>query len=58
MARKNPHRRTPINKSKAIPKGKRAGDRFTCDGKTFVVISYATAAGKRIRYARRVKGLR
>jgi len=58
MAKKNPYRRTPINKSKAIPKGKRAGERFTKEGKTFVVISYVSPTGKRVRYARRVKARR
>lgn len=49
--RKNP--RTPINKASAIPKGKRAGDKFTKGGKTFVVVSYVRN-GKRVRYARKI----
>lgn len=55
----NPYRRTPLNKSKAIPKGVRAGERFTRDGKTFVVVSYIhPSSGKRVRFARRVKARR
>lgn len=52
--RKNPNRRTPINKAKAIPKGKRKGDIFTKGGKRYQVISYVTETGKRVRYARAV----
>lgn len=55
----NPHRRTPINRSVAIPKGVRAGERFTRGGKTFVVVSYIhPSSGKRVRFARRVKARR
>lgn len=39
-----------------IPKGKRKGDRFTHGASVYVVVSYVTKTGKRVRFARKVAG--
>lgn len=41
-----------------IPKGKRKGEMFVKGGRTYVVVSYTTSTGKRVRYAAPVRGLK
>lgn len=45
-------------KSIAVPKGKRKGETFVSGGKRYMVISYTTKTGKRVRRAQPVKGLK
>lgn len=54
MVRKNPAKIRGSLKATAIPKGKRKGDIFTKGSKRFMVISYTTKTGKRVRYAQAV----
>jgi|SRR6056297_1323172 len=54
MARKNPALIKGTLKAASIPKGKRKGDLFTKAGKRYMVISYTTSTGKRVRYAQAV----
>jgi len=55
-ARKNPFAKGKPStiKSKVSLKGKRKGQVFQKDGKTYLVMSYITKTGKRVRLARRV----
>lgn len=39
---------------KSVPKGKRKGEIFTHKGNPYIVISYVTSTGKRVRYGQRV----
>ena len=54
MVRKNPAKIRGSLKATSIPKGKRKGEIFTKGGKRFMVISYTTSTGKRVRYAQAV----
>jgi hypothetical protein len=58
MARKscNPFAKGKTLSRTEIPKGKRSGDVFTKGGRRYMVISYTTKTGKRVRYARPWKG--
>lgn len=51
-AKKNPARIK--GKLKTVPKGKRKGQIFTHKGKKYLVVSYTTKTGKRVRYAQAV----
>lgn len=49
------NKRKKTGTSVTIPRGKRKGDKFVANGKTYVVVSYMMGK-KRVRFARRVKG--
>lgn len=55
MARSNPFAK---GKYITVPKGKKKGDIFTKGNKRYLVVSYVTSTGKRIRQARPVSGIK
>lgn len=52
----NPFAAGKTLKGSGIPKGKKKGQLFTKGGKRYMVISYVSSTGKRVRYARPWKG--
>jgi len=58
MARKkNPFAKGPTLPKTEIPKGLKSGDAFRRGNRYYLVISYRSATGKLVRYARPYKGL-
>lgn len=53
LAKKNPSNSYKVVSKVKIPKGKTKGDMFISRGVKYAVVSFVSAAGKRVRYARR-----
>ena len=56
MPRTNPFAKGKTLPKTDIPKGKKSGDIFTKGSKRYIVISYTSSTGKRVRFARPWKG--